>query len=328
MTFRLEFFSNTSAHSTGYGEGQTFLGTTNVTTDGSGNASFNVSFPVAANAKTFTATATDPNNNTSEFSPAFRVRLLNISTRMRVLTEDRVLIGGFIITGADPKRVIVRGIGPSLQASGISNALVDPVLELNAPGTTTTNDNWSDTQQAEIQAAGFAPSSNAESAIIGTLQPGAYTAILREKNSTPGVGLVEVYDLDQTAGSKLANISTRGFVDTGDNVMIGGFIIGPANVGAVRVVIRAIGPTLANSNVQGALNDPTLEAVDANGNTIAMNDNWKDTQQADIIATGLAPTNDFESAIVVTLNAGAYTTIVRGKNDTTGVGLVEVYNID
>ena len=327
--FRLEFLSAPSAGRSGYGEGSTFIGTADVTTDSAGNASFNLTFPVGATATSFAATATDALGNTSEFSPAFRTRLLNISTRMRVLTGERVLIGGFIITGGDSKRVIIRGLGPSLGGAGVPDPLADPVLELNQPGVAAiTNDNWRDTQEADIQATGIPPSNNAESAIVATLPPGTYTAILREKNGVPGVGLVEVYDLNQLAGSKLANISTRGFVDTGDNVMIGGFIAGPSAVGPIKVLIRAMGPSLSAAGVQGSLQDPTLQLFDGNGGQVAFNDNWRQTQQAEIEATGIPPTDDRESAVLATLAAGNYTAIVRGSNNTTGVGLVEVYNVD
>ena len=326
-TFRLEFFSNPSADETGYGEGQTFLGFTDATTDAAGNASYSVTFPVAVDAKSFVATATDAAGNTSEFSPAFRGRLLNISSRMRVLTDERVLIGGFIITGADSKKVIIRGLGPSLSASGVSGVLPDPTLELRSSSVTMTNDNWKEAQQAEIEATGVPPTSDAEAAIVATLAPGAYTALVAGKDNTTGVGLVEVYDLNQSAGSKLANISTRGFVDTGGNVMIGGFIIGPSDLGSIRVVVRAIGPSLTAQGVPGALADPTLELFDGNGVTIATNDNWKESQQTEIEATSIPPTNDLESTVVATLGAGNYTAVVRGKDDTTGVGLVEVYNV-
>jgi hypothetical protein len=258
-------------------------------------------------------------------------QLLNISTRMRVLAGDNVLIGGFIVTGSDAKKVIVRGIGPSLTSQGVPGALADPTLELHdsTGATIASNDNWKDTQQADIQATGIPPSNDLESAIVATLPANnsAYTAILRGKNNTTGVGLVEAYDLDQAANSKLANISTRGFVDTGDNVMIGGFILGPSGASSAKVIARAIGPSLTASGVANALQDPTLELHDANGTTIASDDNWKDTQQSEIEATGIPPTDDRESAIVATLAPGNYTAIVRGKNNTTGVGLVEVYNL-
>jgi hypothetical protein len=257
--------------------------------------------------------------------PVVTSALVNISTRMQVLTDDKLLIGGFIITGNAPKKVILRAIGPSLTAFGLTDALVDPVLELHMPDmTVVTNDNWKETQQAEIEAAGFAPGSEEESAIIATLAPGSYTAIVSGKNGGMGIGLVEAYDLDAAADSTLANISTRGFVDTGDNVMIGGVIIGG---GTSQVLVRAIGPELTPLGVNGALEDTTLELHDKDGVQIVSNDDWKETQQADIEATGLAPADDRESAILATLAPDSYTAIVRGKDDTTGVGLVEVYNV-
>ncbi len=255
--------------------------------------------------------------------------LLNISTRLKVLTNDNVLIGGFIITGSDSKKVIVRAIGPSLTKAGIVGALADPVLELHKPdGTVVTNDNWKGTQEAAIIATGVAPKNDLESAIVATLVPGNYTAIVHGKNNGTGIGLVEAFDLNQAASSELANISTRGFVDTGDNVMIGGFIIGGGTAGTnATVLVRAIGPSLTKAGVAGALQDPKLELHDANGNLLKSNDNWKSTQKAAIIASGVPPSNDKESAIIDTLAPGNYTAIVRGKNSTTGVALVEVYNL-
>ncbi|MEO8438968.1 MAG: NHL repeat-containing protein [Spartobacteria bacterium] len=258
--------------------------------------------------------------------PPAAKQLLNISTRLNVLAGDNALIGGFIIDGTSPKRVIVRAIGPTLGDFGVPNFLANPTLTLNgADGSAISNDNWKDTQQAEIEATGFAPSNDLESAIVATLAPGAYTAVVRGVNDGTGVGLIEAYDLDATTGT-LANISTRGFVDTGDNVMIGGFIVGDGETDST-VVVRAIGPTLSDFGVAGALADPTLELHDSNGSTLADNDNWKDTQQTEIEATGLAPGKDLESAIVATLPSGSYTAIVRGSLDTSGVGLVEVYNV-
>jgi hypothetical protein len=218
--------------------------------------------------------------------------------------------------------------------------LQDPTLELHdgSGALMTSNDNWKTkpdgtSQQASVQATGIPPNNDLESAIVVTLNPGRYTAILSGKNGGTGIGLVEVYDLSRAANSKLANISTRGFVGTNDNVMIGGLIVGTGNVGATgKVLIRAIGPSLSNAGVQGALQDPTLEFHNANGALIDSNDNWKtrpdgSSQQAAIEATGLAPSNDLESALLETLVPGNYTAIVRGKNSTTGVGLVEVYNL-
>jgi hypothetical protein len=255
--------------------------------------------------------------------------LLNISTRLNVLTGDNVLIGGFIITGTEKKKVIVRGIGPSLSHAmpPVPDVLADPVLELhNATTTLATNDNWRDTQEAEIIATGIPPTDDLESAIVATLDPGPYTAILRGKNGGTGVGLVEVYDLDQTSASQLANISTRGFVDTGNNVMIAGFIVGDG--GGATVLVRAIGPSLSARGVSGVLADPTLDLHDANGTVIASNDNWRSDQEAAIMATTIPPANDSESAIEDTLVPGNYTAIVRGVNNTTGVALVEVFNLN
>jgi plastocyanin len=256
---------------------------------------------------------------------------LNISTRMEVRTGDQVLIGGFIITGNAPKKVILRAIGPSLAGAGILNPLADPILELHdASGSLiTSNDNWRSTQEAEIIASAVAPTNDLESAIVSTLTPGNYTAVMNGKNGGTGVGLVEGYDLDQAADSQLANISTRGFVETGNNVMIGGFILGNVSVGggSANVLIRALGPSLTQAGVSGALVDPTLELHSVNGTLLQSNDNWKDTQQTEIVATGVPPQNDLESAIVATLPPGNFTAIVAGQGGLTGVGLVEVYRL-
>ena len=243
-------------------------------------------------------------------------KALNIATRMRVETGDNVLIAGFIVTGSQPKKVLIRGIGPSLPVAG---ALADPTLDLD--GGAFFNDNWRSDQQGEIEATTIPPSNDLESAIVATLEPGAHTAVLRGKDNGTGVGLVEVYDLESGSPAQLANISTRGQVQTGDNVMIGGFII--AGNYPAKVLLRAIGPSLP---VAGALQDPSLELVDSNGATIS-NDNWRATQEAEIIATTVPPTNDREAAIVATLVPGAYTAVVRGKDDTVGVALVEGYNL-
>ena len=331
--FRLEFFGNAGANSSGFGGGEFFLGSTDVTTDASGDASYNVTLGVPGTPASiaYTATATDPAGNTSEFSAAFRTKLLNISTRMQVLTGDSLPIGGFIVTGLSPKKVIVRGMGPSLAAFGVAGALADPTLELHAAdgSVINSNDNWKDSQQAEIEATGLMPTNDLESAIVESLEPGAYTAVLGRNDYTTGVGLVEAYDLDQSVDSQLANISTRGFVDTGDNVMIGGFIIGPKQLGdftlASTVVVRAIGPSLGDFGVANSLQDPTVELHDENGTMIAFNDDWKDSQQAEIEAAQLAPSDNRESAILIQVLSDPYTVIVRGKGDTAGVALVEVY---
>ncbi len=252
---------------------------------------------------------------------------LNISTRLGVGVDPNELIGGVIVTGSQPKNVLIRAIGPSLSAF-LSGVLQDPTLELYQGNTLLeSNNNWRDTNQAAIEATGLAPTNDLESAIVRTLAPGAYTAIVRGSGGASGIGLVEAYDLDHAASSKLANISTRGFVDTGDNVMIGGFIMGGNGGENGRVVIRAIGPSLTAFGVEGAMQDPVLELHDSNGSTLTSNDDWQSSQQAEIEAAGLAPTDVHESAIVTSLLNGNYTAIVRGKNNTTGVAVVEVYNI-
>ncbi|HZJ37717.1 MAG TPA: hypothetical protein VFD18_00985 [Chthoniobacterales bacterium] len=250
----------------------------------------------------------------------------NISTRLRVQTGDNAMIGGFIITGTEPKTVIVRGIGPSLPVPG---ALADPVIEVHGASgeLLAANDNWmDDPNQQHVIDSGLAPTNDLESALWGIINPGLYTVVVRGKNDTMGVGLFEVYDLDQTVDSKLANISTRGFVETGNNVMIGGTII--IGNDPARVLLRAIGPSLTNFGVPNALLDPTLELRDANGSLLASNDNWRSDQEAEIIATGIPPSNDLESAIVGNLVPGNYTSIVRGVNDGTGVAVVEAYELN
>jgi hypothetical protein len=253
-------------------------------------------------------------------------RMLNISTRAHVLGADNVAIGGFIVTGTVPKKVIIRGIGPSLTALGVSGAMADPTLELHQNGILATNDNWRDTQETEIQATGIPPANDHESAIVRTLDPGSYTAILRGKDNGTGVGLIEVYDLQAGVDSKLANISTRALVEAGDNVLIGG-LIGGGTGSQPKVLIRAIGPSLTGFGVANALQDPSLELHDNNGALIASNNDWQSDHQAEIQATGLAPTNPQESALLVTLLPTNYTAIVRGVNNSSGVGLVEVYHL-
>jgi hypothetical protein len=273
---------------------------------------------------------TVPTNSNSVTRTA---RALNIATRLRVLTDTNVLIGGFIISGTEPKKTIIRGIGPSLGAAGVADALADPVLKLfdvdgNSIGF---NNNWRDTQPGEIEGTGIPPTNDLEAAIVQTLNPGNYTAVVSGFGGSIGIGLVEVYDLASGQPSKLANIATRGFVDSGDNVMIGGFIIGAGlgtnGSGSARLLLRAIGPSLVDAGIDNALQDPTLELVNSNGDTVAANNNWRDAQQGEIEATGIPPSSDLEAALVQVVPAGAYTAIVRGFGDGTGVGLVEVYNL-
>jgi hypothetical protein len=264
-------------------------------------------------------------------------KLLNIATRMRVQTGENVLIGGFIITGNDPKKVIIRGIGPSL-AQFFTGTLADPTLELYQGNTLLEmNDNWKtrsdgSSQQADVEATGIPPTNDLEAAIVRTLAPGAYTAILRGKGNTAGIGVMEAYDLNQAADSRFGNIATRGFVDTGDNVMIGGLIVGPTSGASAKVLVRAVGPSLSNFGVNGTLQDPTLELHNDSGTLISSNDNWKvrpdgTSQQAEIEDTGLQPSDDRESALVQMVAPGNYTAIVRGMSSGTGVGLVELYNL-
>jgi hypothetical protein len=250
---------------------------------------------------------------------------------MRVQTGDNVGIGGFIITGTAPKRVLLRGIGPSLTDFHVVDVLADPVLELHGPGAfaTITNDNWRDSQTAEIEATGIPPTNDLESAIVATLPPGAYTAIVKGKNDTSGVALIEIYDLNQEVDSKLANLSTRAFVSTGDNIVIAGFLLSD-NPDLDRIVVRGIGPSLTAGSFphSAVLADPTLELHDSNGALLIANNDWQDdaAQAAEITAAGLAPTNNLESAICATLPPGLYTALLAGLNNGTGIGVVEVYD--
>jgi len=256
-------------------------------------------------------------------------KALNISTRVFVDTGERVSIGGFIITGDVAKKVLIRGLGPSLSAKGVPTPLADPVLTLfDSSGTAQkTNDDWrSSPDAAEIMNSGLAPSDDHESVIIATLAPGQYTAQLAGKNNGTGNGVVEIYDLSSSSSATIANLSTRGFVGTDDNVMIGGVIIG--NGDSPIMVFRALGPSLASFGVSNPLLDPTIELYDGNGNSIGSDDDWKTPQLQAVRAVNLAPTNDKEAAIVSAfLSPGNYTAVVRGKNNTTGVALVEAYRV-
>jgi len=251
----------------------------------------------------------------------------NISTRGLAGTGEDVLIAGFIITGSDSKKVLVRAIGPSLASVGISGVLADPTVTIydSNHGIVATNDNWKSSQQTEIQATGLAPQNDLESAVIVTLPPGSYTAIVSGNNGGTGIALAEVYDLDLAANSTLYNVSTRGFVGTGDNVLIGGLVI---NSGEPPVIVlRAIGPSLGSAGIVNPLQDPVIQLFDVNGALIAQNDNWHDATPTAIKATLLPPTDDREAGIVVSLDPGNYTAIVSGKNGTTGVALVEAYRL-
>ena len=283
-----------------------------------------------SNATNATITIADGTGTISNDDPP--AQLLNISTRAQVQTGEKVLIGGFIVTGSGAKKVLIRALGPSLTGNGIAGALADPTLELHdsTDALTTSNDNWKDSPDATaIKATGIPPTNPLESAIIANLNPNQnYTAIVRGKGSTTGIAVVEVYDLDSSTSPQLANLSTRGFVETGDNVMIGGFIRG-GNNNLTRIALRGIGPSLSGSSVPNPLQDPTLELHDSNGAVLSSNDNWQDdpVSAAQLMASGLAPQNKFESGIFITLRPGQFTAILRGKNNTTGIGLVEVYNL-
>ena len=260
---------------------------------------------------------------------ALPAQALNISGRAAVETGQGVAISGFIVTGTVPKRVGVRAIGPSLANFGIADALMDPVLQLNraAGSLVMANDNWKNTQQAQLMAAGLAPANDNEAALIATLPAGNYSAIVSGKNGGTGVALAEVYDLDPTSNSRLANVSTRAHVGTDSDVLISGFITGN-RIGATRVAIRALGPSLQKFGIANPLPDPQLALVNANGTLLASDDDWQthQAQAAAITSYGLAPSNNLESAIAISLAPGSYTAIVTGKNNQTGVALIEVYD--
>lgn len=256
---------------------------------------------------------------------------VNISTRANVGTDQDILIGGFIVTGTDPEQIVLRAIGPSLAASGV---LADPFLELHdATGAlVASNDNWmqnSAVDQGILTSNILAPTNKRESALVMTLDPGAYTAIVRGVGNTTGVALVEVYAIENGTNSKLANISTRGDVQTGDNVMIGGFIIGGSGGGFTSVIVRGIGPSLASAGLTNVLADPMIELYNANGDLLDSNDNWMDDlNMQSVIDNGLAPSDPSESALFKILPQGTYTAILSGVGGTTGIGLVETYDVD
>ena len=279
---------------------------------------------------TMKTTAADSINAPCESEPP-PFRLLNIAGRARVQPDERALIGGFIVGGAHPIRVIIRGIGTSLKSDGSSmdGRLQNPALELRGGSgeLIVENDDWRASPQADqIRGTGLAPREDKEAAIVAMLDPGAYTAVLRGAGETQGIGVIEIYDLQASAEAKLSNLASRAFVSTGDNVLIGGFIVhgGPPQ----RVLVRAIGSSLEGA-VAEELQDPTLEVVNAEGAKIGENDDWRDARNpGEVEGTGAAPTHEKESAVVLTLGAGAYTATVRGKNNGTGTGVVEIYRLD
>lgn len=283
----------------------------------------------AINTIGFTANATNSNGALTLTVTSVPDIPLNISTRMQVDNDPNQLIGGFIVTGSEPKKVIILATGPSLAQFGIPGVLADPVLQLFQGNTMlASNDNWKVPNEAEIQSTGLQPTHDLESAIVRTLDPGAYTAVVRGTNGT-GIGTVQVYDLSQASKSKLANISSRGLVQATDSgAMIAGFIIGGNGGANSQVVVRALGPSLSAFGIAGALPDPTLDLKNANGATVISNDDWQQSQGTEINATGLAPSNAQESALMTALPSGSFTAIVRGKNGATGVAVVEVYNVN
>jgi Putative Ig domain len=259
----------------------------------------------------------------------------NVSTRLPVGTDDNALIEGFIVQGpaGSTKKILVRAIGPSLAPFGITDALANPILEIHdaSGATVATNDNWKSTQQgglitndqsAEISSSGLAPGNDLESAIIANLAPGSYTGVVRGLGNTVGTGVVDAYDLSPASPARLANIATRGLIQAGDKLMIAGFIV---QNGPVKAVIRAIGPSLSAFGITNALADTTLQLRDVNGAIVRENDNWKSDQKAELETTGLQPTDDLEAALVETIPPGQYTAQVRGKNDSAGIGVVQVY---
>jgi hypothetical protein len=359
-TFRIEYFASEMADPSGYGEGQTFLGTENVTTDSNGDAGLGTGLfigplpPFGQNFITATATDSAAMANTSEFSRAIRLetspdRLLNISTRMRVLTGDNVLIGGVIITGSDPLPAVLRAVGPSMKVNGmpVAGVLQDPTLTLyDASGSEIAfNDNWGDAPEPErtlIELSGAAPEDPREPAMYRNLPVGAYTAIVRGKNATTGLALVEIYDKTPLPiiraaeietpvlnNSHLVNLSTRGLCSTDNNIMISGVIVNRYSGGGARILARGIGPSLAvaGTPVPGRLADPMLALFDAQGTEIAENNDWRTTQEQEIETTGLAPTDDREAAILTTLPPGMATVQLRGNANSTGIALIEVYEL-
>jgi hypothetical protein len=280
----------------------------------------------------FNATATSAAGDTSEFfyNPA---RLMNVSTRLPVQAGDNALIAGFILA-RNGGQMVLRAIGPSMTVGGkpVAGALQDPTLELyDSTGRLVgKNDNWRDDPAGARSLGSLAPTNDLEAALAIFLSAGSYTVVMRGKNDSTGIGLVEAYfgpsGVSPRSLAELANLSTRGFVGTGDDVMIAGFIAGDSS-GPTRFVVRAVGPSLTTAGVSNPLPDPMLELHDGNGGVIAANDDWKEAGESIVLGTGLAPKDEAESVILATLPVGQYTAIVRGKNNSTGVAVVEVYNL-
>jgi hypothetical protein len=329
-SFRIEIFGSENVGPSAYPQGQFFLGFVNVITDAAGNASFDMTLEVSQSVTVITATTTGPTviggTATSEFSAPLFAKVVDLATRAAVRTDDEVVIAGFIVSGPDAKKVLLRGIGPSMSVGGVPvpGRLEDPVIALYSSSGTlmASNNDWQDSQKAEIEATGLAPSASAEAALLVTLAPAAYTVQLSGLNRSTGIGLAEVYDL-APKDSHLANISARARVGDGDDVTIGGFVVGGENSGRARILIRGLGPSLA---VPKPLPDPVIEVRDRNGAILASNDNWR-TNEAQVASTGIPPADDRESALVVTLPTDGYTAILRGANSGTGVGVIEIYHL-
>ncbi|HEY1582154.1 MAG TPA: hypothetical protein VGF73_03530, partial [Chthoniobacterales bacterium] len=264
------------------------------------------------------------------FFPAVGPQSLNISTRGLVGPDQGALIGGFIVTGLEPKTVILRALGPSLGNAGLTGTLPDPSITLyDAVGhALASNDNWqTDPGASEIIGDGLAPSNPAEAALRITLQPGTYTAVVTGKNSTPGIGLVEVYDVSPTTASKLGNLSTRGNVGRDADQLIAGFIVGSFD--SSTVVIRALGPSLGAAGIDAPLVDPSFTVYDQNGSILGGNDDWRDDPNvSDLEQNQFAPLDEAEAATILHLPVGAYTAVTTGADGGTGIGLVEVYNLE
>ena len=295
--------------------------------DGSGERVFYYQYPALGCGKAYRSLPLHLENT------RFRTvgpQVLNLSTRALISNGEQVLIGGFIIGGEEDKTVALRVLGPSLTQGGIGGAAQDPSLSLyDSSGTEiATNDDWeSDPREMELSVNGLAPTDPSEAATVQTLAPGSYTVIANAKDNTSGVGLVEIYDLSTESSSRLANISSRGVIGTGDNVLIGGFIVG--DVSNATVIIRALGPSLASSLSGETAVNPQLSVFDSNGAILASNDNWaEDLNATDIERNGLAPSDPAEAAIVLHPPAGAYTAVVTDPGGPSGIGLLEVYDLD
>jgi hypothetical protein len=259
-------------------------------------------------------------------TPTAPAELQNISSRLLIQTGNNVGIAGFVIGGSEPKKLLIRGLGPTLTQFNVTGVMPNPTLKLydGSGSLITTNDDWKSTQEAAITGTQLAPPNDVEAAILATLQPGAYTVIQADASGAAGVGLVEVYDLNPLASSRLLNLSTRGLVQTGARALIAGCSVA---ADSNDVVVRALGPSLRALGVDNALADPVVTLYDSNANVIAANDNWKDSQQSAVESAGLQPPDDVDAAILVRLARGNYTAIVTGKNGSAGIGLVEIYAV-